>query len=114
MDDQMIVDIHASIINAVVVESAAGTGTWKDLLKNDDIQSLRRLLIACSIQAFQQLGGINALIYYSNTMCVMKLALDDLNLTDSTCFDQILAELEFQSQSIRIDEWILEHLVGLL
>ncbi|KAF2487384.1 general substrate transporter [Neohortaea acidophila] len=73
MDDQMIVDIHAGIINAVVVESAAGTGTWKDLLKNDDIQSLRRLLIACSIQAFQQLGGINALIYYSNTIFSQSL-----------------------------------------
>ncbi len=68
MNDEDIVHIHADIVNAVEVEASIGTGRWSDLLKNDDIQSQRRLLIACSIQAFQQLGGINAIIYYSNTL----------------------------------------------
>jgi hypothetical protein len=50
---------HAQIMNTVAYEASIGAGKWKDLLKNDEIQSQRRFLIACSVQAFQQLGGIN-------------------------------------------------------
>ena len=54
--------LHQDIVDKVALETAVGSGSWKDLLKNDEIQSQRRFLIACSIQMFQQLGGINALI----------------------------------------------------
>jgi hypothetical protein len=56
---------HEEIQLAVKLETRAGSGSWKDLLKEDEIMSRRRLLIACSIQFFQQIGGINALIYYA-------------------------------------------------
>ena len=52
--------MHEDIIRTVHAEKSIGAGSWKDLLKNDNIQSQRRLLIACGIQMFQQLGGINA------------------------------------------------------
>lgn len=68
--------VHAEIVEAVAIESSVGAGKWSDLLKNDDIQSQRRFLIACSIQIFQQLGGINALIYYSNTLFSKSLGFD--------------------------------------
>lgn len=51
---------------------APGDG-WKD----DAIRSRRRLLLACFIQAAQQLGGINALIYYSSTLFKESLHFDD-------------------------------------
>ncbi|KAH8685384.1 sugar transporter-like protein, partial [Tricladium varicosporioides] len=60
--------LHQQIVKAVELESSVGSGSWRDLLHNDKIQSQRRFLIACGIQSFQQLGGINALIYYSNTL----------------------------------------------
>jgi MFS family permease len=62
MEDSAIVQLHRDIVRTVALEISVGAGSWKDLLKNDRIQSQRRLLIACGIQIFQQLGGINAVI----------------------------------------------------
>jgi hypothetical protein len=56
---------HQEIQDAVAQEVAIGSGKWSDLLKGDKIKSRRRVLIACSIQFFQQAGGINAIIFYA-------------------------------------------------
>ncbi|KAF2772558.1 general substrate transporter [Teratosphaeria nubilosa] len=77
MSDEAIVRMADEIRGVVEYEAALNTGSWKDLLKNDEIQSQKRFLIACSIQAFQQLGGINALIYYSNTLFIQSVGLSD-------------------------------------
>lgn len=68
MSEEAILRMHSDITNTVAYEASIGAGTWSDLLKDDDIQSRKRFLIACGIQIFQQLGGINALIYYSGTL----------------------------------------------
>ncbi|KAK5119251.1 hypothetical protein LTR85_007865 [Meristemomyces frigidus] len=75
MSDEAIVRMHEEIKNVVSYEASLNSGSWRDLLKNDEIQSQKRFLIACSIQAFQQLGGINALIYYSNTLFEQSIGL---------------------------------------
>ena len=62
MSDEAIRLLHADIMNTVALEKSIGAGQWKDLIRNDSIQSQRRFFIACAIQAFQQLGGINAII----------------------------------------------------
>ena len=66
-DEASVQRLHGEILQTVAYEASIGAGSWKDLLKNDNIKSQKRLLIACGIQAFQQLGGINAIIYYSGT-----------------------------------------------
>ena len=65
---QHIANLHSDIVRTCAYEASLGAGKWSDLLHNDSIQSQRRFLTACAIQSFQQLGGINALIYYSNTL----------------------------------------------
>ncbi|RDA84969.1 hypothetical protein CP532_3876 [Ophiocordyceps camponoti-leonardi (nom. inval.)] len=54
--------IHGKILRTVALESSACSGSWRSLLRRDRFHSRRRLLIACAIQSFQQLGGINAVI----------------------------------------------------
>jgi hypothetical protein len=55
----------SDIIRVVEVEKAIERNTtWSSIFKNDDIQSLRRLAIACGIQAMQQLGGISEFSSY--------------------------------------------------
>ena len=62
IDDPEVRRLHANITHTVAYEASIGSGSWKDLLKNDSIKSQRRLILACAIQSFQQLGGINAVI----------------------------------------------------
>ncbi|RMZ84438.1 hypothetical protein DV738_g831, partial [Chaetothyriales sp. CBS 135597] len=68
LEEAQILELHADILFIVEQEKAIGAGSWKDLFRKDEIHSQRRFLIACGIQAFQQLGGINAIIYYSGTL----------------------------------------------
>ena len=68
LDDATIRTLHADIVRAVEEEKALNAGSWRTILKADRIHSRRRLLISCAIQAFQQTGGINAIIYYSSTL----------------------------------------------
>lgn len=50
--------LYEDIVKTAQMEKALDAGSWKHLLKNDSIQSFRRLMIACGIQAMQQLGGM--------------------------------------------------------
>ena len=63
-----ILKLHADIVNTVRIETELNAGSWKDVLRSDQLHSRRRFLISCSIQVFQQLGGINAVTYYSGTI----------------------------------------------
>ncbi|SMQ52101.1 unnamed protein product [Zymoseptoria tritici ST99CH_3D7] len=76
MSDEAILRMHADVTNTVAFEESIGSGSWGDLLREDEIRSRRRFLIACGVQIFQQLGGINALIYYSNTLFHKSLGFD--------------------------------------
>lgn len=68
-DDEYVQTLHASITQTVAYEASLVRGAWWEfLLHEDDMKSRRRFLIACAIQSFQQLGGINAIIYYTTTL----------------------------------------------
>ncbi|KAH7304194.1 sugar transporter STL1 [Stachybotrys elegans] len=61
-------ELHRSIVHTVAYEASIGSGSWSQVFRNDPIKSRRRLILACAIQIFQQLGGINAIIYYAGTL----------------------------------------------
>jgi sugar porter (SP) family MFS transporter len=67
--------LHSIITQTVAYENSRQAG-WKDIVKSDPIKSRRRFLIACGIQMFQQLGGINAIIYYSGTLFEKSIGFD--------------------------------------
>lgn len=75
VDDDEVQKKHDNLMRVVSFEASIGTGSWKELLVEDRIKSRKRLLIACAIQAFQQLGGINAVIcaYKSRPLVSGKL-----------------------------------------
>ena len=62
VDDEVIVELHKEILGTAEWEKTIGAGRWKDLVRNDRIGSQRRMVTACAVQIFQQLGGINAII----------------------------------------------------
>lgn len=72
IDNPDILEQHDEIMLAVNLQQRIGSGSWKELVQEDDLKSRRRFLIACAIQgmssecvtcamltlaAFQQLGG---------------------------------------------------------
>jgi sugar porter (SP) family MFS transporter len=70
------------IQETIAHENAAKKAGWLSLIKpgkgwsDDNLQTRKRLALACFIQGAQQLGGINALIYYSSTLFSQSLGLD--------------------------------------
>ncbi|KAM0789147.1 hypothetical protein ACM66B_003200 [Microbotryomycetes sp. NB124-2] len=56
---------YQDIADAVAYEKSVMVTGWGQMFAKDEIHTRRRLLIACSVQFFQQLGGINAIIYYA-------------------------------------------------
>lgn len=110
--------LHADIMNTVALEKSIGAGKWKDLIKNDSIQSQRRFFIACAIQAFQQLGGINAIIvrdptfshsHFIPVMCTpahMSLTFSIVLLGYS-----VPEERRFRPAHERSDGWLLADVV---
>jgi sugar porter (SP) family MFS transporter len=82
MCDEKIVALNNGIIQTASHEASLGSGQWSSLnpfrlptasnesifLEDDRISSRRRFFLACALQSMQQLGGINALVYYSTTL----------------------------------------------
>ena len=84
LEDDAIVRLHEDIVRAVEEESNIMAGAWSTIWKADKIHSRRRLLIACGIQAFQQLGGINAIICKSFGV-LPTCNSDDMQTTPARC-----------------------------
>ncbi|TDZ54588.1 Sugar transporter STL1 [Colletotrichum trifolii] len=75
-DEESVRVLHNTILQTVEYEKSVSTGSWRDLVVEDRIKSRKRFILACAIQIFQQLGGINAIIYYSSTLFEKSIGFD--------------------------------------
>ncbi|EFP79972.2 uncharacterized protein PGTG_05197 [Puccinia graminis f. sp. tritici CRL 75-36-700-3] len=50
----------------VIYENSIEDIGYKVLFQNDGLRTRERMLIACSVQSFQQLGGVNAIVYHAH------------------------------------------------
>lgn len=67
VDDPVAVAQRNLMSDAIVAQTQAKASA-KDLLKHGKQQNMRRALVGASTQLFQQLGGCNAVIYYSTIL----------------------------------------------
>lgn len=74
-DDPKIVKEQEEIFEALQVERENGEYRWSQLLKRDEVQTGRRVLLAFGIQAINQLGGINLVVYYITTVLQLNVGL---------------------------------------
>jgi len=74
--DEEMESIYYGIVQAVTIEDQVQRKGLSGLMMEDNIGSRRRFLIACSIQFFQQLGGINGIIYYAGIIFSISLGFD--------------------------------------
>lgn len=64
------------MVDALVAQQRAATNRNRDILKGGRQQHLRRALVGASTQLFQQIGGCNAVIYYSTILFENQIHLE--------------------------------------
>jgi len=55
------------VLDALALERAHGEYKWSQLLKRDEVQTGRRVLLAYGMQFMNQMGGINLVVYFVPT-----------------------------------------------
>ncbi|KUI62887.1 Sugar transporter STL1 [Cytospora mali] len=74
-DDPKIVKEQEEIFEALQVEREHGEYRWSQLLKRDEVQTGRRVLLAYGMQFMNQMGGINLVVYYITTVLQTNVGL---------------------------------------
>ncbi|KAG0141254.1 hypothetical protein CROQUDRAFT_664079 [Cronartium quercuum f. sp. fusiforme G11] len=65
-EDKIVQEKFRVIEDSVRYEKLVQVDGFADLFRSNSQSTRRRLAIACSVQFFQQLGGINGIIYYAS------------------------------------------------
>lgn len=91
-----------TIHDSVQHEASMGSISIKSLLRNDELQTTRRLLLGAGTQFMQQWSGINAIIYYlpivfhslgiSRNLSLILGACNAMNLMFSACVSSLYIE----------------------
>ncbi|KAH8891601.1 putative Myo-inositol transporter 1 [Thozetella sp. PMI_491] len=75
-DDPKIVKEQREVLEALELEQKHGEYRWSQLLKRDDVQTGRRVLLAYGMQFMNQLGGINLVVYFITSVLQINVGLD--------------------------------------
>ncbi|WWC65176.1 uncharacterized protein I303_107790 [Kwoniella dejecticola CBS 10117] len=76
IDDPVSVADHKKIVDALQAQASVKANKTRDLLKMGKQQHFRRALVGASTQLFQQIGGCNAVIYYSTVLFENQIGLE--------------------------------------
>ncbi|CAI7655684.1 hypothetical protein N7533_007271 [Penicillium manginii] len=63
-EDPKIMSESAEILQAIELETLQGEYKWTQILKRDEVQTGKRVLLAYGMQFMNQMGGINLVVYY--------------------------------------------------
>lgn len=74
-DDAKIRKEEAEILATLKVEREHGEYRWSQLLKRDEVQTGRRVLLAYGMQFINQMGGINLVVYYITSVLEQNVGL---------------------------------------
>jgi hypothetical protein len=73
-DDHKVASESEGIIQAIELETMHGEYKWSQILKRDEVQTGRRVLLAYGIQFMNQMGGINLVVVsFTWVHCAHKL-----------------------------------------
>lgn len=61
-NDPKVVNDAEGIFRAIELDSLRGEYKWSQLLKKDEIQTGRRVLLAYGLQFINQMGGVNMIV----------------------------------------------------
>lgn len=66
-DDEKVVFESEGILEAIELETLHGEYKWSQILKRDEVQTGRRVLLAYGMQFMNQMGGINLVVVSSSS-----------------------------------------------
>lgn len=61
-DDPKVVSESEGILEAIALETLHGEYQWSQILKRDEVQTGKRVLLAYGMQFMNQMGGINLVV----------------------------------------------------
>ena len=61
-NDPKVVTESEGILDAIALETVHGEYKWSQLLKKDEVQTGKRVLLAYGMQFMNQMGGINLVV----------------------------------------------------
>ncbi|ETS75143.1 hypothetical protein PFICI_13627 [Pestalotiopsis fici W106-1] len=75
-DHPKIIKEQKEILDAIKAEDERGQYKWSQLLKRDEVQTGRRVLLAYGQQFMNQMGGINLIVYYITSVLQTNVGLE--------------------------------------
>lgn len=71
-DDPKVVSESEGILEAIELETLHGEYKWSQILKRDEVQTGKRVLLAYGMQFMNQMGGINLVVVSGVSPSILK------------------------------------------
>ncbi|KAK0277482.1 hypothetical protein LTR91_006112 [Friedmanniomyces endolithicus] len=85
-EGEKVLKMQTEILETIAMERKEGEYKWANILKRDDVQTGRRVLLAYGMQFMNQVGGINLVVYYVPTALQNNVGLSaNLSLVIGGC-----------------------------